>query len=371
MKSSISKMASRMTSTATGSSKHTVAGQNQSSRPIHDMDTPDPWILAHEGQFYLTFTSGDHVEIWRSDTIHDFRSADRADIWRPARDAPFSQHIWAPELHLVNDVWYVYVAAASPHEDYPNGRLGTPMHRCVVLRCCGPDPMVPSDWEFVGPIRNAPDHWGIDATLFSLNSGSDQQQQQQLYCVWSGWQLGDYSDTQQDLFIMKLKNPEEAIPGTYACIARAELPWERTSTDNSGGTRGILEGPTFVSLPDGSWSGIVYSASGSWDPAYCLGLLELTNPDDPCDPASWRKRKKNPLLVSDPMRKLAPFGPGHASFVHTTENESTMLCIHHATDTTTDGWANRKGTRETTWLTDSRLQYTTTHTCTCQARHPH
>jgi GH43 family beta-xylosidase len=268
--------------------------------------------------------------------VHDFRSGDRAEIWRPPPGTAYSTHIWAPELHLVDGVWFVYVAAASPVLQTQAG--GAPPHRPVVLRCAGTDPMVAADWALVGPIRNAPDHWGIDATMFCPPADPARR-----FVVWSGWQLGDDSDTQQDLFIMELRSPEEAVEGTYACIARAELPWERAAAAG-GATRGICEGPTFVRLADDSWRGIVYSANGSWDAAYCLGLLELVDEANPCDAASWRKRAASPLLVSDPARRLAPFGPGHASFVHSTaEDDRTVLCVHHATDAPTDGWANRKG----------------------------
>ena len=94
-----------------------------------------------------------------------------------------------------------------------------------------------------------------------------------LYCCYSGWPLGDHSDTQQDLFLVKLASPEVAMPETLTCISRASLTWERPEN----GRRGVNEGPTWVDMP--GYRGIVYSANGSWTCDYQLGILRLVDED--------------------------------------------------------------------------------------------
>lgn len=154
--------------------------------------------------------------------------------------------------------------------------------------------MVAGAWRFLGPLRGMPDHWAIDATVFTL--------QDSYYCCYSGWPLGDHSDTEQDLFLIRLVSPEEADSKTLVCISKPTLEWERL--DN----RGINEGPQFLRTLD--FTGIVYSASGSWTNKYKLGALQLVG-QDVMSASSWRKLER-PVMMSDPGGKHGPHGPGHA-----------------------------------------------------------
>ena len=99
--------------------------------------------------------------------------------------------IWAPELHIVDDYWWVYFCGGHPAK-------GNASHRMYVLR--GPhsssDPMEPtSKFTFEGPVRGLPDHWAIDGTVFHING--------ELYMVYSGWQLHSNDDLKQELYITK------------------------------------------------------------------------------------------------------------------------------------------------------------------------
>lgn len=155
--------------------------------------------------------------------------------------------------------------------------------------------MDPSHWQFLGPLLGMPDHWAIDATVFPYYNS--------LFCCFSGWPAGDHSDTEQDLFLIRLFTPEEADPSSLVCISKPTLDWERL--DN----RGINEGPQFLSTPE--FTGIVYSACGSWTNRYKLGVLQIVG-QDLLSPTAWRKWER-PLLMSDPNGQHGPHGPGHAS----------------------------------------------------------
>ncbi|KAI1629371.1 alpha-L-arabinofuranosidase II [Exophiala viscosa] len=286
-----------------------------SNTPICDTDTPDPWMLYHNNTYYLTFTAGDRVEIWSSPSMENFRGASKTIAWRPQPGTPWSCDLWAPELHYLNGTWYVYLCAAHPGQ-------GNPSHRTVLLRSASTDPMDPEGWSFIGELDGLPDHWNIDLTVFTLN--------QRLYACYSSWPLGDFSDTQQDLFLVELATPETVLRGSQVCISRAGLPWERPE----GGRRGVNEGPTWLSTP--GFQGIVYSANGSWTSDYTLGLLQFLG-GNPLNPDSWWKRPV-PLLVSH-KGLGGPFGPGHASFI---TNDEKVYCIYHATERDNEGWNNRK-----------------------------
>lgn len=295
-----------------------------SNRPICDVDTPDPWMVAAQGRFYLTCTLGDRVEIWASPELENFRNCEKTVAWRPAAGSTeWSVDIWAPELHYLDGRWYVYFCAA-------HRGVGNRSHRTTVLRSESQNPMDAEAWRFLGPLKGLPDHWNIDATVFRPNSANPNE----LYCCYSGWPLGDHSDTQQDLFLIQLATPEQAIPGTLTCISRAELPWERPD----GGRRGVNEGPTWLSIP--GFQGIVYSANGSWTCDYKLALLRY-NGGDPRNERSWEKRP-TPLLESN-RSQGGPYGPGHASFLPSPYvGDGRVFCIYHATERPDEGWNNRK-----------------------------
>ena len=224
---------------------------------------------------------------------------------RPQPGSLWSADIWAPELHHFSGIWYsewppdqlfilpltsnlVYFSGAHPDQ-------GNRSHRTLVLKSTTKDPMDPTGWGFLGPLRGMPDLWAIDASVFTLDT--------YLYCCFSGWPKGDFSDTEQFIYIIQLARPEEADPGTLNIISKPTLGWERL------GNRGINEGPQFLKTP--GFRGIVYSACGSWTNKYKLGVLKFVGPN-PLYMSSWRKCEK-PLMMSDPDRGQGPYGPGHAS----------------------------------------------------------
>ena len=175
-----------------------------SCRPIANVDMPDPWVYAWNGLYYLTFTLGDRIEIWASNNIEDFNNPQKSLVWRP-QGSGWAPGIWAPELHNINGIWYIYFSGEKPGE-------GPASHRTLILRSQSQDPMDPQGWQFIGPLQGVPDHWAIDATVFALG--------QNLYCCYSGWPLGDNSDTEQDLFLVQLATPEQAIPETLVTISK-------------------------------------------------------------------------------------------------------------------------------------------------------
>ncbi|KAL6857398.1 hypothetical protein ACO1O0_004833 [Amphichorda felina] len=298
-----------------------------SNKVIADGSRPDPWMVAANDVFYLTFTLGNRIELWESSSMDDFFNPRKCLVWRPQSGSPWSADIWAPELHQLNGIWYIYATASNPG-------VGNHGHRTIVLRSGNQDPMMESAWEFLGPLKGLPDHFSIDATVFSPNK-------RDLYICWSGWPPHDSSDYQQNLYLTKMVSPEEAVDSSKlkpVCISCADHDWERFNS----GTRGINEGPTWVSLPDGTFSGIVYSGHASFTSEYKLGLLRLSSPDaNPMNQKSWTKRP-TPLLFND-QSNPGPYAPGHASFVLSPhQGDNRVFCIFHATDKWGEGFSNRK-----------------------------
>ncbi|KAI0109172.1 glycoside hydrolase family 43 protein [Nemania sp. FL0031] len=346
---------------------------------LTSMGAPDPYVNSFGGQYYLTFTMGDRIEIWSSNSLVDIEAtATRHRIWEPPPATRHSAEIWAPELHAVRGRWYVYYAAADP-------RRGNKSHRMYVLG--GPlatqDPC-PGHWEFLGQIYGMPDQWAIDGTVFELDH--------ELYLAYSGWPLdepyhdytrngrviqhklenanesghqGNFTITNstnatnttnttapavppapgmvQQLFLVRLSHPATAASAPVA-ISIPQQSWEITR--DSAGAHAINEGPQWLASPDGRWQGLAYSCAGSWTHEYKMATLRYRG-GPPLSPSSWQK-SRGPLLQT-PKRSLlkgagaereGPFGPGHGSFLDV--GGGNVVAVYHATDGPLDGWSNRR-----------------------------
>ncbi|KAI0599935.1 glycosyl hydrolase [Biscogniauxia sp. FL1348] len=310
---------------------------DDSTLTLTSVGTPDPFVIRARGRFYMTFTTGNRIEIWSSRSLVDIESTtSKHVIWTPPPGTDHSADLWAPELHALRGRWYVYYAAAHPAQ-------GNKSHRMYVLG--GPpaheDPCQ-GQWEFLGRIHDTPpNQWAIDGTVFEIERNGTSE----LYFAYSGWPIDSHgnpvdpeSDLVQQLFIVPLEDPTTAVPSVLpVMISRPDQPWEITR-DAEGRDHGINEGPQFLRSPDGAWTGLVYSCAGSWTNEYKMAYLELKPGGDPMNPGSWRK-SRGPLIQT---RKggCGPYGPGHGSFVDLGSGET--IAVYHATDSPTDGWANRR-----------------------------
>lgn len=295
---------------------------NDTILTITDNSCADPYVLWDKGTYYMTFTTGGHIEIWSAESLFDFeKHCKKVVVWRPPPDLPYSADLWAPELHALDGRWYVYFAADDP-------KHGNKSHRMYVL--AGPssseDPLEPSKWSFFGRLGGMPDdQWAIDGTVITLHGAQ--------FFVYSGWPLGTtHNESRQELFILGMSSPTQC-EGHPVRISTPDLQFEYS------GLSGINEGPQFLCSPDGRWSGIAYSCAGSWTSEYKMNILYYTG-GAPLDPMSWAK-SANPLLQRS-RDDTPPYGPGHGNFVLVNAPGGTEVWgVFHATDAKT-GWEGRR-----------------------------
>ena len=95
--------------------KETVAAGNTYTNPLLERGA-EPWAIFHEGKYYYTQGSENRVILWETDDITDLSHATQKDVWIPT-DPSNSYHLWAPEIHRINNKWYIYFAADDGNMD--------------------------------------------------------------------------------------------------------------------------------------------------------------------------------------------------------------------------------------------------------------
>jgi GH43 family beta-xylosidase len=287
---------------------------------------PDPWVIWWKGFYYYSDSSGKNLTLRKTADITDIRSAEKKEVWAPELGQPWSNDLWAPELHRWGNKWYIYFAADAGDNA---------SHRIYVVENDSDDP-IEGTWTFKGKISDSSDKWAIDPTTFELNG--------EHYLVWSGWEGND--DGEQDLFIAHMSNPW-TIDSPRTLISKPTYPWEEHG-DLPGRHVSVNEGPEFIS--HGNKMFIVFSASGCWTDFYTLGVLEANLDTNPLEAKSWSKID-HPFLSTDPSS--GAFGPGHNGFFKSPNGQEDWI-IYHANPESEDGCNNFRSPRiqRFTWNPD-------------------
>ncbi|HPC35374.1 MAG TPA: glycoside hydrolase family 43 protein [Candidatus Marinimicrobia bacterium] len=278
-------------------------------------DGADPWVIQYQNFYYYCFSTGDRIWISRSRNLHEIGLAEQKLVWQPPKGNPWSEELWAPELHFLNNKWYIYVAA----DDGANEN-----HRMYVLESDNINPQ--SQYTLKGKIADSSDCWAIDGTVLEYKD--------RLYFVWSGW-AGNVN-VQQNLYIAPMSNPW-TISGNRVLISEPEYEWEKV------GRPLVNEGPEILKKNDKIH--IIYSASGSWTDDYCLGQLTFTG-GDILSRESW---SKNPRPVFSKTETV--FGPGHASFVKSPDGREDWI-VYHAAKYKGGGWDRDVRMQKFGWNSD-------------------
>ena len=254
-------------------------------------DGADPWMVWHDGYYYLTASAQTHIEVRRARSITAIHAATPVVVWRdetPTRD----QAMWAPEFYLLDGPngkkWYLYYCASGGKPDD---------HRPYVLEGQGDTPLGPYQFKAQLQIDPADRYFGIDATVLQTGDGA-------LYCIWAG-------QPRHELHISRMENP-------YTLVGpRAHLPAE------GWGCPECREGP--VCLRRDGRVFLFYSACDARLPDYKVGLLIANENSDLLDAASWQQYPQ-PILTRCDANGV--YGPGHNSFFQSPDNRETWILYH-------------------------------------------
>lgn len=261
----------------------------------------DPWVQkAEDGTYYLiaTVPEYDKIVLRKSKTINGLKEAEEKVIWEKHKKGVMGHHIWAPELHYIDGVWYIYFAAGEA-ENIWNIRMW-------VLSNRSKNPMK-GEWKEEGQIKTDMDSFSLDATTFEHNN--------KRYMIWAQNVGGGEHGTA--LVLSEMASPTE-LTGPEVVITQPEFSWERMKYNVNEGPAVIKRnGKIFVS----------YSASAT-NHNYCLGLLWIDENADILDVSNWHKSPGPVFYTNEDLKR---YGPGHNSFT-TSEDGKTDIMIYHARD---------------------------------------
>lgn len=266
----------------------------------------DPFIYLHtDGYYYMTSSipTYDAIEIRRSKNIELLEDGECKIIWKKHLKGELSSLIWAPEIHFINNNWYIYFAAAPNDEIHTEHQ--TFNHRMFVIENTNENPFL-GEWKEKGKIKTHLESFSLDATIMNY--------EEKLYYIWAQKDPNILGNS--NIYISLMKNPWE-LEGEIELLTKPEFDWEK---------KGFLvnEGPGI--LKNNKYTFLTYSASAT-DENYCVGLLKLENGLNPLIASNWKK-KSVPIFKSD-VENLR-FGPGHNSFTKTKNGED--IVVYHCRD---------------------------------------
>lgn len=264
----------------------------------------DPYVYRHrDGMYYFTASvpAYDRIVLRRSETLQGLKDAEEITIWEKHEFGIMSEHIWAPELHYLDNKWYIYFAGGERENVWEI--------RPYVLECTDEDPLR-GTWTEKGKMQRADgdifsfEAFSLDATVFE-NKGK-------YYYVWV--EKVSVGPQISNLYIAEMETPCK-LKTVQVLLSTPDYDWERVGF-------WVNEGPA-VLHHDGKIY-LTYSASET-GAAYCMGMLSVSEDEDILDPRAWKK-ERYPVLSTD--REKGVYGPGHNSF--TEDEEGKPVMVYHA-----------------------------------------
>jgi GH43 family beta-xylosidase len=158
-------------------------------------DGADPWIIKNDKYYYYCYSSGRSINISRSEFLT--KKGETKKVWTAPSSGWNRSNVWAPELHFIDGLWYIYYAAGESGPPFIHQRSG-------VLRSENADPF--SGYTDMGMLYTgdnadlkSENKWAIDMTVFRYRN--------RLYALWSGWLENAETDkTPQHLFIAEMES---------------------------------------------------------------------------------------------------------------------------------------------------------------------
>lgn len=250
-------------------------------------DCADPFILNHNGTYYLYGTGGKKgIKVYQSDDLASWSQAvgvkdgyavDSSDVWG-------WHSFWAPEVYPINNKFYMFLSS---------------MTQLVIAE--SDSPLGPFVQKTRKPVN--PDIIRIDSHLFTDTDGK-------IYLYFVRFNNGNeiwMAEMKEDLSDIK----EETLTKCFGVTD----PWEKTTKKP---VARVAEGP-FILKHNGLYY-LTYSANHFKSQDYAVGYATSASPYGP-----FVKYEGNPILIGD-MKNI--FGTGHHSFFRS--HSGQMYIVYHS-----------------------------------------
>lgn len=258
----------------------------------------DPWVIKVDDGYYYSYSLLTGIYVYKTKSLKKLKQKGKL-VYQVKKGI----NAWAPEIHFIDNKWYIYYAVPKSNKED---------RRMYALSSNNPF----GPYKLEGQITDSSDKWAIDGTVLDWNNN--------LYFIWSGWENDE--NVRQNLYIAHMKDPI-TIDSERVMISTPEYDWEKV------GSPKVNEGPEALIRNDNLY--IIYSASGSWTDAYCLGLLKFIG-EDLLNPNSWLKYEKPIFKSNDNI-----IGPGHASFVKDDDDKTNIIIYHSFLNKKSISWDKR------------------------------
>jgi GH43 family beta-xylosidase len=256
----------------------------------------DPYVTFWNGNYYYSDAGGGRIQIRKSTSLTGLPKQTPYLVWTNA--GTHITRVWAPELHQIDDRWYVYFSADIDSNN---------QHRLYVAQG-GSDPL--DSYGAAVLLTDSTNRWAIDPDVFTAADG-------QLYITWSC--TNDLTGTApQSICLARMSDPQHIASATVK-IATPTEPWEtRTAPIEEGPVGFVHQGITYIT----------FSGSASWtNNDYSVGVL-IAKSGDLLDPQSWVKR--GPIFDHHGRA----YGPGSVIFVPSPDG-TELWSLYHAYDNVT------------------------------------
>ncbi|MCF0107402.1 MAG: glycoside hydrolase family 43 protein [Bacilli bacterium] len=275
----------------------------------HAYRVRDPFVTKLNGKYYSVYALPNKgVGVNVSDTIEGLNDDNGVIAWVPKDNTMHSKENWAPELHIINNKCYIYVAC----DDGNNYN-----HRMYVLENNSNNPLKP--YKLHGQIGDDTNRWAIDGTII--------QYKNKLFMAWSGWE--DEHNVCQNIYIAEMSDPF-TISSKRRMISTPTYDWEKIDCLGLENVKPFVNEGPFSWIDEKGRLFIIYSASGCWNKGYRLAALLLNGTDPMKD--EWIKQD-HPFLFTNEFVS----GPGHCSMLK--DDDGNYIFFHgwEGNDPSTNG----------------------------------
>lgn len=268
-------------------------------------NSQDPWITLVNGTYYYTqsYCGVADICVKSSATLTGLANAPWIGLWNHNQGTdPNGSDIWAPELHFINNAWYIYYAADNGSNDNH--------HLFVLTTSGGPtSPFYEANTGLShGQLAESTGNWAIDPDVFTAADGN-------LYITWSCTNQHNAAFPQR-ICLAPMSNPL-TISGSTVFLSTPTQSWETRDA-------AIQEGPIGYTRSGRTY--ITYSGSASWIANdYAVGLLTLASGGNPLTVSNWTK--SGPIFD----HHGTTYGPGSVVFVPSLDG-SEYWNLYHGID---------------------------------------